>query len=111
MKIIAMVIAMTDSKQLGKSRQVDTLKAIFARSWGKFIRISHVTKFYFYFYFLLNHEDSMEVCDLSCCSDSDSDSNIDSDNEDHGIEDKDNRIGKDYVSSASVKGNLSLSDK
>ena len=51
----------------------------------------------------------MEVCDLSRCSDSDS--NIDSDNEDHGIEDKDKRIGKDNVSSASVKGNLSSSSK
>ena len=51
----------------------------------------------------------MEVCDLSRCSGSDS--NIDGDNEDHGIEDTDNRIGKDYVSSASVKGNLSPSGK
>ena len=69
--------------------------------------MSHVTKFYFYF--PQNPEDSMEVCDLSRCSDSDS--NIDGDNEDHGIEDTDNRIGKDYVSSASVKGNLSSSGK
>ena len=67
--------------------------------------VSHVTKFYFYFCFPQNPEDSMEVCDLSRCSDSDGD------NEDHGIEETDNRIGKDYVSSASVKGNLSSSGK
>ena len=49
----------------------------------------------------------MAVCDLSRCTDS----NIDSDDEAPRIEDKDNRIGKDYVSSASVKGKLSSSAK
>ena len=82
------------ASNLVKAARRDALQAIFARSRGNFLRNEPRDQILCLFA-TESHEDSVEVLDLSRLSDS----SIDSDIEDHGIEGKD--------SSASVKGNFS----